>query len=258
MHNHTMQHIIPILILLLASLRTQAQEVRFRNNINKDSLLHAYVQHFPEDKRKACIKDYNEADKDMQELILFRLSQSAITQKDLVANLESKQAAIMHLAAAYRYYLPPNHTISIEFTPEGDLLTTPESVTIKVQQHPIGKQKPAGDRTITVTDWSDTTATSIQLDNFLKSFNWTRQTLSAIKKLLDDAGCISIENSTTAATIGFARSGMGKYSYKIFPRVLTEAQQATYNDGCNYIYYKENIVLEYGGGAIGTQCFGRE
>ena len=28
-----------------------------------------------------------------------------------------------------------------------------------------------------------------------------------------------------------------------------------FNDGCMYKYFKENIALEYGGGAIGSQCF---
>lgn len=48
---------------------------------------------------------------------------------------------------------------------------------------------------------------------------------------------------------------MGKYSYLIFDRPLSEAEKKDYDDKCEYIFYKENIVLEYGGGAIGTQCF---
>ena len=52
-----------------------------------------------------------------------------------------------------------------------------------------------------------------------------------------------------------ARSGMGKYSLKLFDIDLTNDQIKQYNDGCTYIFYKKNIVLEYGGGAVGSQCF---
>jgi len=83
---------------------------------------------------------------------------------------------------------------------------------------------------------------------------WTNETLAIIKKLLSDANCVSIENGQIT-TIGFARSGMGKYSYLLFDNNLTAAQVKQYNDGCIYIYYKNNIVLEYGGGAVGPQCF---
>ena len=71
---------------------------------------------------------------------------------------------------------------------------------------------------------------------------------------LDKANCISVYNKD-AIEIGYARSGMGKYSYLIFDKSLTEEEKDKYNNGCEYIFYKDNIVLEYGGGAIGSQCF---
>lgn len=83
---------------------------------------------------------------------------------------------------------------------------------------------------------------------------WTNATLTTIKKLLADAHCVSIENGQIAV-IGFARSGLGKYSYLWFNTNLTAKQIKMYNDGCNSIFYKNNIVLEYEGGAAGAQCF---
>jgi len=92
------------------------------------------------------------------------------------------------------------------------------------------------------------------LDKIIKSIGWTNQTLDKIKKLLSEANCISIENGKIT-TIGFARSGMGKYYYRIFEKPLNEKNKTEYNNNCQYIFYKDNIVLEYGGGAIGSQCF---
>ena len=65
---------------------------------------------------------------------------------------------------------------------------------------------------------------------------------------------MSIENGTIT-TIGFQRSGMGKYYYDLFNSDLTSEEIKKYNDDCMYIFYKKNIVLEYGSGAIGSICF---
>ena len=45
------------------------------------------------------------------------------------------------------------------------------------------------------------------------------------------------------------------YFYKLFDQQLSESEIKHYNDGCQYLYHGSNIVLEYGGGAIGPQCF---
>ena len=92
------------------------------------------------------------------------------------------------------------------------------------------------------------------LMNKIKFLGWNLSTLMEIKNLLDKANCISIENGEIS-TVGFARSGMGKYSYKFFKNELTKKEQSKFNDGCLYIYYERNIVLEFGGGAVGQQCF---
>jgi hypothetical protein len=95
---------------------------------------------------------------------------------------------------------------------------------------------------------------SPKADTLLQKLGWTSETLSTLKEKLDNANCISIE-SGEPCTIGFQRSGMGKYSYKVFDQPLNDSLKKVYNDNCTYIFYKNNIVLEYGGGAIGRQCF---
>jgi len=95
---------------------------------------------------------------------------------------------------------------------------------------------------------------STKTDSLLTTLGWTNETLRILKQKLEKANCISVENGNPA-TIGFQRSGMGKYSYKVFKKPLTDSLKNKYDDGCTYIFYKNNIVLEYGGGAIGSQCF---
>ena len=137
----------------------------------------------------------------------------------------------------------------------------PEQITIKIYKTNSETEKSKGSNVVQLNDnldfvsqnWNLKT-NSKELVEILKTLNWTNHTLNEIKELLKKANCISIENGKIT-TIGFARSGMGLYSYKIFETELTSKQKTEYNNDCEYIYYKENVVLEYGGGAVGPQCF---
>lgn len=96
--------------------------------------------------------------------------------------------------------------------------------------------------------------TSPKLDTLLQKVGWSRSTLSDIRQALQKANCISVQ-SGEPAEIGYARSGMGKYSYTLFSKDATPEQKEEYNNQCEYIFYKNNIILQYGGGAAGPQCF---
>ena len=81
-----------------------------------------------------------------------------------------------------------------------------------------------------------------------------RSKLEKLRASLVKANCISIDNRQPVE-VGFARSGMGKYYYLIFDSNLTAKQINDYNNDCEYIFYKDNIVLMYGSGATGSLCF---
>lgn len=91
-------------------------------------------------------------------------------------------------------------------------------------------------------------------DAVKKRLSWTDETFETIKKYLDNANCISVTNGNPT-NIGFKRSGMGKYFYNLFDRPLNDSLKKIYNDSCTYRLYNDTVVLEYGGGAIGPQCF---
>ena len=95
---------------------------------------------------------------------------------------------------------------------------------------------------------------SKKTDSLLKIIKWTKKDLELLKNKLDKANCISVA-SGNPTSIGWQRSGMGKYFYDIFDQNLNDSLISDYNAGCTHIFYKENVVLEYGGGAIGPQCF---
>ena len=101
------------------------------------------------------------------------------------------------------------------------------------------------------TEWAPKTRS---LDTILTKLNWEKETFSNIHEYLNLANCNSIENGEPSQ-IGFRRSGMGKYYYLLFDRPIPEEMEATYNDSCQYVIYNNFLVFEYGGGAIGSQCF---
>jgi hypothetical protein len=115
------------------------------------------------------------------------------------------------------------------------------------------KNKETNDNQVVFQEWN-IEIKSTKLDSLLRLTTLRRKDLQELKMYLDKANCISVSNRDEFE-VGFARSGMGKYSYLIFDNPLTKEEKEKYNNGCEYIFYKDNIVLEYGGGAIGSQCF---
>ena len=55
--------------------------------------------------------------------------------------------------------------------------------------------------------------------------------------------------------IHFRRVGMGRYSYNIYSRPLTEKEKCNAIEDLALIPYNEYCIFEYGGGAIGPQTF---
>ncbi|ASV30622.1 hypothetical protein [Maribacter cobaltidurans] len=95
---------------------------------------------------------------------------------------------------------------------------------------------------------------SKKTDSLLNVIGLTKNDLITLETKLGKANCISVA-SGNPTRIGWQRSGMGKFFYDIFDQNLNDSLISQYNGGCTYIYYKDNVVLEYGGGAIGPQCF---
>lgn len=245
------RRIMMITVLIFSALHMFGQEIEFRPNVNKDSLFTASLGKMPAERQSEYRKMYDEGKESEKDFLLFMISMPRSSKRELIDNYENRKADILNLKNEYGKLVPKDYIVDIEFEPESKILTIPEQVTIKIYKIKSQKQ-----REVICERWN-LNPDSNELLDAVKSVGWTKETLASIKRLLEAANCISIENGD-ATQIGFSRSGMGKYFYNLYEDALTQEEISENNDGCNLIYYKENVVLEYGGGAIGQQCFEEE
>lgn len=258
-----MKQIILIFTLLYLVINLNAQDLKVRENIDKDSLFNASVKKLPIEEQEDFIKTYKDGNNTEKDFLLFIISMPKSSKKELIENFENKKYEIQKLKTEYQKLVPKNYIVDIEFEPESKIFTTTEEISVKIYKINDKTEKESintierGDSLEVISqDWN-LKPNSEELENIIKPIGWTNQTLVEIKKLLNEANCISIENGKIT-TIGFARSGMGKYSYKIFDKPLNPKEREEYNNDCENIFYKDNIVLEYGGGAVGRQCFEKD
>lgn len=158
------------------------------------------------------------------------------SKQDLVDNYIAKTKQINELSAYINSITPPNKQVDIEFDGNKRLF--------------IFHVAENGSRD---SNW-DLKINSSKVDTLLQKLHWTKQTLTTLKEKLDAANCISVK-SGEPCNIGFQRSGMGKYYYNIFDKPIPDSLKSQYSAGRTYIPYTAKVILEYGGGAIGPQCF---
>jgi len=157
------------------------------------------------------------------------------TKQDLIDNYEQRKSEIIEVKTFIDSKIASDTYIDVEFD-NGDLgiFHLKKNETYE-------------------SNW-DLDIDSKKTDSLLNVISWTKNDLMTLETKLDMANCISVA-SGNPTRIGWQRSGMGKFFYDIFDKNLNDSLISQYNGGCTYIYYKDNIVLEYGGGAIGPQCF---
>lgn len=97
---------------------------------------------------------------------------------------------------------------------------------------------------------------SPKADSIFSVLNWDKSQIKILKKKLDQINCISI-NNRYPVSVGFQRSIMSKFDYIIFNESIAQndSLMKIYDDKCMFIYYRDNVVLNYGSGAIGNSCF---
>ena len=166
----------------------------------------------------------------------FGVFDRTYTQADLIKHYEAHAPALQALTTYINAVVPAHQAVHIEFDGE--------------QTIPIFHVEANG---VYSSNW-DVKWDSPKADSLLHSLGWTRQTLTTLHEKLAQVGCISIA-SGEPSTIGYQRSGMGMYSFKLFAYPVTDSVKRQYSRGCTDVFYKPQVVLEYGGGAIGPQCF---
>jgi hypothetical protein len=169
------------------------------------------------------------------------------TKEDLINNYKHRTNELYQLKDFYNGVVPKDKVVEIEFEGEkkiARLAVTNLNSTSKIysDQYFCGWGLPL---------------TSYRVDSILQKLGWTQATLRQLKMHLDKAGCIGIINGEPT-NIWFQRSGFAMYSYDLFAQPIADSSRAKYNDSCRYILYNDKVVLEYGGGAIGPQCFSKQ
>lgn len=163
---------------------------------------------------------------------------------ELKENFETKKVEIYELKKFFNEIVPKNKFVEIEFDNDNTLARFGIKTLNQTARDPNGEM---------FLEWDLKTNTQ-RMDSIIKPLGWTRKTLSYLKEKLDKANCIQIE-SGEPTKIGFKRSGMGMYYFNVFDTPIPDIQKAKFNDSCTYILANDKLVLEFGGGAIGSQCF---
>ena len=183
----------------------------------------------------------------------------ASSEKELKENLNKNRENISKLKTYFNSITPKDLEVDIEYTSDKSIdlkvyyITTPKFPRkILFQQWDINpynfKQQSSP------LDSTDFAPETNSLEIIKERLGWTNATFKTIKQYLDQANCISVTNGDPT-NIGFRRSGMGMYFYDVFNSPLSDSLKQVYNDSCKYRLVNDTVVLEYGGGAIGPQCF---
>jgi len=155
---------------------------------------------------------------------------------ELKENFEAKKYEIQEVKNYINKITPSDKLVHIEFDDNNTLGIFHVKVNDKFE-----------------SNW-DVKIKSGKSDTLLQKLGWTAETLKTLKDKLDKANCIGI-TSGEPCNISFQRSGMGIYSFNIFDKPIPDSLRMSYNDSCTYIMVNDKLILEYGGGVIGSQCF---
>ncbi len=173
-------------------------------------------------------------------------SDETFTKKDLIENFNKKSTEISDLRSYFKHIVPANKNIEIEFDND-------EISRLVIAPNDIGKN---ANTAVEFEDWN-IDVNSKKMDSLLVVLNWSKDGLNTLKQKLEYANCISIA-SGEPTVIGFKRSGLGMYFFDVFDKPISDDKIERYNDSCTYILVNRKLVLEYGGGAIGPQCFSKD
>lgn len=234
-----------LLLMCFFSFYLYGQSQQF---VSEEEVFMKIKSKFSPEEAEKIRKEYEEANDTTKAIMLNVFSMPMSSKKELINNFEQKRNDIEELQKAYKKLVPKGYMAFLELKTSDRIPGLVEGIDFQVF-----KKNAQGEYDMVEGDWGLEYG-SDELDNLLSIIDWDRMTLLGIKNLLQTANCVSIKNGDITE-IGFARSGLGMYYYLLFPKKLSKKQIEEYNDGCEYLYYKDNVVLKYTGGMAGPQCF---
>ncbi len=169
------------------------------------------------------------------------------SKADLINNYQSKQSELYQLKDFYNNIVPIDKVVEIEFASDKEIARLAVTNLISTSKNYEEQY---------FCDWN-LKIQSDKVDSILSNLGWTQTTLSNVKSHLDKANSIGIV-SGEPVDIWFQRSGMGMYSYRLFSQPIPDSLKLKFNDGCSHILLNDKVILKYGSGAVGSDCFPKE
>jgi hypothetical protein len=200
----------------------------------------------------------------MEKRILFCLilitviSGCGKNKSDLINNYEERSKEIISLKEYYFKIVPSNYLVRIRYNSNRNVDLAVYESKIDSEEYDLFFQK----WNIDLDNYIETPQTDYQkkyegktnsLELTKKKLNWNDKTFNELKFKLDNAGCIGI-TSGNPTEVEYGYRALAVYSYLIFDDNLDKEQQKEYSNDCNLLFYKDNVVLCYGSGAIGDDC----
>ena len=248
---HFMKKFFLLLIILIFkshSLYAQEKYV-FNPKINKDSLYSKLEYMIPDEQKKEYREMFSKADDGGKEYVLMVMYNGQKGgKKYLIDNFEDHKMQIMKLRNQYEKLNFNNYIVTVSY--DNNVLYIPSThITITIHKIKEGYlNDEIMDRNANldyIGTYSGTNEKASEIKKALDVLRWNNKVLNEIISLIKDANVISIRNGNPVQ-IEVHPNFSAIYSYKIYRENLNKQQIIEYNDGCNYIHYKDNIVLHNG------------
>jgi regulator of replication initiation timing len=173
-------------------------------------------------------------------------------------NIDEKSNEITDLKNYFKEIVPENYIVRIQYNSSNNV----DLFVYEPTQDSTKREKLFGQWDVNLDDYKETPQTEYEkkyhgktksLELVKNKLNWTTETFSELYEKLEKANCIGICNRKPIE-IEYGFNGMALLSFLVFDENLTAEQQEEYSDDCMSMFYKENIVLNYGSGATGSLC----
>lgn len=173
-------------------------------------------------------------------------------------NIEEKSNEITDLKNYFNELVPENYIVRIQYNSSSNV----DLFVYHPTQDSSEREQLFGQWDVDLDDDKETPQTEYEkeyhgktksLELVKNKLNWTSETFSELYEKLEEANCVGICNRKPIE-IEYGFSGMALLSFLVFDKNLTVEEQKEYSDDCMNMFYKENIVLNYGSGATGSLC----